>query len=620
MTNPRLVAIAGPVSTRIFPLDKGEVFLGRAETNEIVIDDKSMSRRHCVILKDGSVFQLKDLDSHNGTFVNDLPVRERVLEHGDRLRIGNSLFLFVVEEAEPAYLSIGLIDQGFVTQSAIKVRLEDAVYGMARDLSTLMKIGKSLSTIRELQELEKQLLEMILEVIPANRGVIMVTEQSLDRPVSTCLVDRFENETRADISRRVAEEVLKERSAIMCNDVATDPGLATSDSLANLKITSLLCVPIEAASLKGIIYLDTSDPTTRFNEGQMQLLAAISGIAGIAIENLRHVERLEGENQRLIDGIQLEHNMVGESPRIKKILQLISKAARTDSTVLILGESGTGKELAAWAVHRNSPRVNRPFVAVNCAALTESLLESELFGHEKGAFTGALARKRGKLELAHQGTVFLDEVGELSPIIQSKLLRVLQTRQFERVGGNEPIHSDFRLIAATNRDLAAEVTAGRFRQDLFYRLNVVAITMPPLRERREDIDLLVSYFVIKYREKCKRHVVGVSDQARKLISSYDWPGNIRELENAVERAVVLGSSEVLTHEDLPEQLLETGSFEGRARGFYAAVKDAKKKIILETLEKTGGDYAEAAAQLGVHTNNLHRLVRSLDLKSATKNK
>ena len=618
--NPRLVAIAGPVSTRIFPLVRPEVFLGRAETNEIVIDDKSMSRRHCVILKEGLVFQLTDLDSHNGTFVNDLPVRERVLEHGDRIRIGNSLFLFVVEETEPAPLRIGFIDQGFVTQSAIKVRLEDAVYQMARDLSILMKIGKGISSIRELPQLEKQLLEMILEVVPANRGVIIVTEEVLDRPVSTCVVDRFEQETRVDISRRVAEEVLNERSAIMCNDVAADPDLARSASLANLKISSLLCVPIEAANIKGIIYLDTSDISTRFNEGQMRLLAAISGIAGMAIENVRHVERLEGENQRLLDDIQLEHNMVGESPRIKEILRLISKAARADSTVLILGESGTGKELAAWAVHRNSPRAAKPFVAVNCAALTESLLESELFGHEKGAFTGALARKKGKLELAHDGTVFLDEVGELSPVIQSKLLRVLQTRQFERVGGNEAIHSDFRLIAATNRDLAGEVGAGRFRQDLFYRLNVVAITMPPLRERREDIDLLVSYFVIKYGEKCKRKVIGVSDQARKLFTSYDWPGNIRELENAVERAVVMGSSDVVTHEDLPEYLLETSSFDSPAPGFYEAVRDAKKKIILETIERAGGNYAEAAAQLGIHTSNLHRLIRSLDLKPAIKSK
>jgi Nif-specific regulatory protein len=291
---------------------------------------------------------------------------------------------------------------------------------------------------------------------------------------------------------------------------------------------------------------------------------------------------------------------------------------------LLLGESGTGKELAARAIHLNSPRASKPFVAINCATLTESLLESELFGHEKGSFTGAIAQKRGKLEVADGGTVFLDEVGELSPGIQAKLLRALQMREFERVGGTRTIKVDVRMIAATNRDLKKAIEAGRFREDLYYRLNVVSIPMPPLRERREDIPLLASFFVAEYSRKCKRRVTGISAEARRLICAYDWPGNVRQLENAIERAVVLGATELIAAEDLPEVICEPRESElereGQIKdvqppaGYYETVKEAKRQLILKTLRQTSGNYTEAAKLLGIHPNNLHRLLRNLNLR------
>jgi len=255
-------------------------------------------------------------------------------------------------------------------------------------------------------------------------------------------------------------------------------------------------------------------------------------------------------------------------------------------------------------------------VAINCATLSETLLESELFGHEKGAFTGAITQKRGKLEVAERGTVFLDEVGELSPAIQAKLLRVLQTHEFERVGGTRPIKVDVRIIAATNRDLEDAITTGDFREDLYYRLNVISIVMPPLRGRREDIALLASYFVADYSKKCKRKVTGISSEARRLLQAYDWPGNVRELENAIERALVLGSTDLIVPEDLPEVLYESGAVEGVTKAsYYEAIKDAKRQFISDALKQTEGNYTEAAKLLGVHPNNLHRLVRSLDLKT-----
>jgi len=300
---------------------------------------------------------------------------------------------------------------------------------------------------------------------------------------------------------------------------------------------------------------------------------------------------------------------------MRDVYQFIARVAPRDITVLIFGESGTGKELVARAIHRTSSRANKPCVAINCAALAENLLESELFGHEKGAFTGAIAQKKGKLEIAEGGTVFLDEIGELAPLLQAKLLRVLQEREFERVGGTRTIKLDVRLITATNRDLEEEVKKGRFREDLFYRLNVVSLRMPALRDRREDIPLLASYFAAKFAQRSNRPVLGVSPHARTCLTNYDWPGNVRELENAIERAVVLGSSDTILPEDLPEAVLEKGESAGPTMtAFHDALRESKKQLILNAFEQAQGSYTEAAKFLGLHPNYLHRLIRNLNMK------
>jgi Nif-specific regulatory protein len=298
----------------------------------------------------------------------------------------------------------------------------------------------------------------------------------------------------------------------------------------------------------------------------------------------------------------------------------VSKVAPTDSTVLIRGESGTGKELVARAIHRNSPRAGMPFLAINCAALTETLLESELFGHEKGAFTGAFAQKRGKLELADRGTVFLDEVGEMPLACQSRLLRLIQEREFERVGGTRQIRTDIRLIAATNRDLEAAIERGTFRKDLYYRLNVVSLTMPPLRDRREDIPLLASHFVAKHGKRAGRRVTGIALEALACLKAHDWPGNVRDLENAIERAVVLGSTDLILAEDLPETVLEAApQGAGPIGGYHETVRNEKTRVILAALDQAEGSFTEAAKLLGIHPNYLHRLVRNLNLREAIKN-
>ncbi len=305
---------------------------------------------------------------------------------------------------------------------------------------------------------------------------------------------------------------------------------------------------------------------------------------------------------------------MGESDSMRKVQEFIAKVADGDSAILIRGESGTGKELVARAIHHNSSRRGKPFVAINCAAIPEALLESELFGHEKGAFTGAIATKKGKMEVAEGGTVFLDEIGELSSPLQAKLLRVLQEREFERLGSTRTLKFDARVLTATNKDLEQAIKSREFRQDLYYRLNVVSMVIPPLRERPDDIPLLAIYFAAKYAEKCKRPLKGISSEARALLMAYSWPGNVRELENAMEHAMVLGLTDEIVPDDLPEALLEAQPMENTGVTYHDRINRLKKQLILDAVAQTKGNYTEAAKLLGLHPNYLHRLIKNLDLK------
>ncbi|HTP28869.1 MAG TPA: sigma-54 dependent transcriptional regulator [Anaeromyxobacteraceae bacterium] len=300
------------------------------------------------------------------------------------------------------------------------------------------------------------------------------------------------------------------------------------------------------------------------------------------------------------------HNIVGDAPELQAVYEVVKRAAPTRATVLILGESGTGKELIAQALHEESPRATQPFIKVNCAALSETLLESELFGHEKGSFTGAIGRKEGRFELADGGTLFLDEIGDISPSLQIKLLRVLQQKEFERVGGTQTLKVDVRMVAATNRDLAAEVKAGKFREDLYYRLNVVAVTLPPLRQRKGDIPALVSHFVERYSKAYAKEVRGLAPGTLNALLSHDWPGNVRELENVVERAVVLCKASELTADDLPPSLRGPRPRE-RAPGALipgATLYDIEREAILRTLEMVGGSTSRAAEILGISVRKI----------------
>jgi Nif-specific regulatory protein len=461
---------------------------------------------------------------------------------------------------------------------------------------------------------------MIFDVIPAERGAILLMDEDSNEIRSQVAWDRLLGpEHPVHISREIVRQVIEEGISLLDGGSAAAESAGSTASDEKLP-RAFLCVPMMSGKKAiGLIYLESSNITTSFTQDDFQLLAAIAGLAVIGIENARQFERLGSENQRLRAEFSLTHDMVGRSARMRDVYQFIERVAPTDSTVLIHGESGTGKELVACAIHKNSPRKNQPFVALNCAALTETLLESELFGHEKGAFTSAVNQKKGFLEVAEGGTIFLDEIGELSLILQAKLLRVLQEREFVRVGGTRSIKINVRFLAATNKDLQKCAREGTFRADLFHRLNVISLALPSLREHPEDIPALAEHFAARHAKNCNRSVLGISDEAMACLTQYDWPGNIRELENALERAVVIGSSDKILAEDLPETLLESAkSGPTSPTKYHEAIRNLKKQMILGALGQSSGNITEAAKLLGVHANYLHRLMRNLELRPPIK--
>ena len=634
---PRLLAISGPLRESVFALPEVELSIGRDATNGLPIGDPSVSRRHCLIYREDNGFKVRDLDSRNGTLVNGETIQDRWLHHLDEVTVGDSVFRLLLDEDEKSSgISAVEFEDVQSAHATAEIRPEDVLYlqperilselpatsRLARNLNALLQVSRIVHSIRDLDELQNEILELTFKVAPAERGAILLdgTNGREFRSMFARYRDP-EKQQPVQVSRTVAQRVLQQGVAVLGSYVPGDTGLGAVESLVALQVRSLLCVPLTLFNRAiGCIYLDTINVADRFNEDHLQLVTAIAGICSVALENARRLQWLEQENQRLLNEVMVDRTLVGESPKMKEVFQFLARVAPSDATVLIGGESGTGKELAARTIQRKSPRANKPFVAINCAAIPENLLESELFGYEKGAFTGAVAQKKGRLEMADGGVLFLDEVGELAPSLQVKLLRVLQEREFERVGGTRPIHVDIRLLAATNRDLAEASRKGEFRQDLYFRLNVVSLTMPALRDHKEDIPMLVSFLVEKNCRKCGAKPKPLSREALACLQNYDWPGNVRELENVIERALVLGASDDILAEDLPENLLErapaTGVV-GEAK-YHAAVKDLKKRLIQTALEEARGNYTEAARILGVHPNYLHRLIRNLDLKETVK--
>jgi len=483
-----------------------------------------------------------------------------------------------------------------------------------RELGLLFEVSRALGRSMDLRDVVDGVFNALAQHMGMSRGTLTLLNRHTGEifiEAAHGMSDTQMERGRYKLGEGVTGQVVQTGRSAVVPRISEEPlfldRTGARDHLAR-KDVSFVCVPIKL----GQECIGALSAARLFAEGVSleEDVRLLSIIASMIAQAVRLRQSAEEERQRLIDeNVRLQEelkdrfrpsNIIGNSHVMQDVYNLIGQVSKTDTTVLIQGESGTGKELVAHAIHYNSLRADKPFVRVHCAALPESIIESELFGHEKGAFTGAIAQRKGRFELASGGTILLDEIGELSPMIQIKLLRVLQEREFERVGGAELIHANVRVVAATNRDLEELIAEGKFRQDLYYRLNVFPIHVPPLRERRTDVLLLADYFVEKYARVNHKSVNRISTPAIDLLMMYHWPGNVRELENCIERAVLLTQDDVIHARHLPPTLQAPGTIDQRGPGtLQAHLDNLERDLIMDALKVSRGNMAKAARALGI---------------------
>jgi transcriptional regulator with GAF, ATPase, and Fis domain len=615
----QLVALNGPLAGTALSLADGL----RVEPPAEIRERRGPSCR--VRASADGTFVLHALDHHGSVFVNGLPVTSRPLQPGDEVRLGDSVFVARHEERVASSplsqcpVSLGplprvrqVFELGF-DEGLLQVHGRTEAHS-DRDLALLMRSGAALSSVRGLASVDAALAGFVFDILPAERVVFADPGDPAPLIRSAWTTSR-EARPPVPVDPELLKRVIHGRLALV---VEFEHRCAVvAPMMAFGRATGAVWAEAPSGAEPGASATTSSRvaPSPSIDKGHVRLLLAVTALAAVAREQSRETARLQETRELLQAEINLEHNMVGRSKPMRTLFDRIARVAQTDATVLLRGESGTGKELVARAVHRNSGRANRPFIAINCAALTESLLESELFGHEKGAFTGAIGLKKGRLELADGGTLLLDEIGDMPLPLQAKLLRAIQEREFERVGGTKPVRVDFRLIAATNRDLDAAVKSGGFRRDLFYRLNVVTLALPALRDRKQDLPLLADYFVRKHASRCGRRACSIAPDALAVFLKHDWPGNVRELENIIEQALVLGSGDQLLAADLPPALASADAASPSSFDYHETIERTKRELIVRAFEQAGRSHTDAARLLGVHPNYLHRLIRNLDLRS-----
>jgi transcriptional regulator with GAF, ATPase, and Fis domain len=621
----------------VFPLEAGQrCMLGRANTNRIVVKDELSSREHAEVAFAEGRWRLRDLKSLNGTRVQGAPISEWELNSGDDFQIGHTTFVFVEQLQDLPHLSHrDNPDEAY----SIKKRLgqtrfltpvpadpaEDVTAALgspvrrslSRDLSLLYRLAINMASAESYEDLVRIVLDGLLEAIPAEVGAILTMGEGRHLEVTAHRNRDEAIKLYSPVSEFVSNEVVSSREAVLAEDVARDRYLRQRESLTELGATSLICAPfIHDGKILGLVHLYCTDPHRSLSAEDLEFAVAVAKQLAIVAAQLRRESSLEEENQNLRNQLRVESELIGDSEPMKEIHEQIGRVADTNATVLIRGESGSGKELVARAIHFSSPRRSHPFICLNCAAITETLLESELFGHEKGAFTGATDKKIGKFEAADKGTIFLDEIGEMAVSTQAKLLRVLEGHPFERVGGGTPIKVDVRVVAATNQPLEKIIQEGKFRRDLFFRLQVVEIQVPPLRQRRGDISILAGYFLSRFVRETGRKVKGFTPTAMQKMENYNWPGNVRELRNVIERAVALSKSSML---DAPDIWLSSLEIPGAAlpeAATYEAItiEELEKRHILDTLDFTSWNKSQAATILAIERSTLDRKIKAYQIK------
>jgi Nif-specific regulatory protein len=625
----------------VFPLTPGQRYtLGRASTNRVQLKDDLCSREHAEVYFADNRWRLRDLKSLNGSRVNDEPLdADWELSAGDEVLLGRTRMLFVDDLAQlpdvPVPSDAASSDSMIIKKRLGNTRLltpdtldsvnDEAVtvdsnvrHTPSRDMARLYRMALTMGSAVSFQELVESVLDGLLESTSADAGAVLSVKEGNELTVLGQKHRDGATQGPVQVSSYVRNEVLRTREAVLAENVARDRLLRNRESLLDMGATSLICAPVNfGEQLLGLIYLYCTGPEHTLDAEDLEFTVAVAKQLGIAIHQTTRQASLTAENRFLRDVLRLESELVGTSPAIKDVENQVSRIAATNATVLVRGESGTGKELVARAIHYSSKRREGPFICLNCAALPETLLESELFGHERGSFTGATEKKIGKFEAADHGTIFLDEIGEMNPGTQAKLLRVLEGHPFERVGGSLPIRTDVRVVAATNQPLEQAIATGNFRRDLFFRLQVVEIRIPPLREHRGDVPLLAEHFLRRFARETGRKVHGFTPQALKKMDEYHWPGNVRELRNVVERAVALGFGPMLDAADIWLSSVDADGTvaDGNSRVYRPqSLDEIEKQHILQTLAHTDWNKSQAAAILGIERSTLDRKIKVYELK------
>jgi len=581
--SPQLFAVHKPITT-----------LGRALGNDIHVPDASVLSHHAQVVFNGRDFEVEVLDRDAILAINGKRKRRARLVNGDRLSLGD------------AQLAFSMFSDTVPADDRESVQPGAEIAGFRR----LFEFSQRLMSSQGLDELLEILLDSVLELTGAARGMVLMVDGQADEPNRIQVrASRNVGEVLATdaqgISDSIVLDVIQSRRPVIVSDALTDTNFGKSASVIALKLSSVMCVPLfHRGEVMGALYVANDEIKSLFERAQLDLLTVFAGQASLLLTNAMLVTALRADKKKLEEelGGKRFGEIIGSCPSMQEVFRKLQKVATTDISVLITGETGTGKELIAREIHRRSDRENGPFVTVNCGAIPENLMESEMFGHVKGAFTGAVASRGGKFQQANGGTLFLDEVGELTPQLQVKLLRALQERMITRVGDSRSEKVDIRVLSATNRNLEEMIQEGTFREDLYYRLNVVNLWLPPLRDRADDVFIIAKVLLSKYADELGSAVKGFSPSALGAIRRYAWPGNIRQLENRLKKALVLCDKNLLTPEDLDlgEDKVEPIIPLERAK------EEFQRRYVLQALERNAGNRTQTARDLGVDPRTIFR--------------
>lgn len=586
---------------KVFSIFKNATTVGHASGNDVELSAEGVARHHAQLVFDGRDFTLSEIDEQAEILINGKKKRRSRIEHQDRIQLGEAELVFSI----------------FDEVSSAPAEQVGSPASEVSGLSKLQEFSERLMQIKAVPELLDALLDAVVEISHADKGFLVWIENGEPKVVAARNLQKESLPAGVrHLSDSIIASVIENKRPIIVSDALHDTQFSSSESVMNLKLSSVMCAPLIAqGQLLGVLYVGNDRVVRLFEESSLEVFRIFAAQASLILQNALLLNQVQADRDELRSRLTPASfgEIIGHAAGLLEVLRQVDKVANTDVSVIITGETGTGKELIARQIHRASPRAKGPFVVVNCGAIPENLMESEIFGHVRGAFTGAIATREGKFQAANGGTLFLDEIGELPLSLQVKLLRALQERVVTKVGDTKPEKVDIRVLAATHRNLAEEIRKGTFREDLYYRLNVVNLHLPSLRERGDDVLILAKAFVQRYAEELGSKVKGFTPNAVIAMKKYDWPGNIRQLENRVKKALVLCERTLIGPEDLDlfAEVLTP------ILPLAEAKEDFQRRYILEVLERNHGNRTKTARDLGVDPRTIFRyLERGPDASSS----